>query len=69
MFAIVDVSRRASRGKILLLVDDHPTASEIAGELNRLTVAVTVQRINPQQFEQVKADAREGTSPRAEALA
>jgi hypothetical protein len=70
VFAIVDVSRRASRGKILLLIDDQTTAAEIALELNRRSVEVSVQFISPQQLDQVVADVRAGTAPpRARATA
>jgi hypothetical protein len=52
MFAIVDVSRRGSRGQILMLVDDQTTATEIASELNRKAVTVSLQAITARQLDQ-----------------
>jgi hypothetical protein len=52
MFAIVDVSGRDSRGQILMLVDDQQTATEIAAELNRRAVNVSLQAISPRQLDQ-----------------
>jgi hypothetical protein len=70
VFAIVDVSRRASRGQILMLLDDNTTASEIASELNRRAVEVSVQSISSGQLEQVQTDVRAGAAPpRARAIA
>jgi hypothetical protein len=70
MFAIVDVSRRASRGQILLLVDDKATAIDIAQELNRRSVEVIVQAISPEQLDQLHANVRAGSAPpRARAIA
>jgi hypothetical protein len=70
MFAIVDVSRRSSRGQILLLIDDKVTAIDIAQELNRRSVEVIVQAITLEQLDQVQADVRAGSAPpRARAIA
>jgi hypothetical protein len=63
MFAIVDVSRRASRGQILLLIDDKTTAVDLAQELNRRSVDVIVQAISAEQLDQVHADVRAGSAP------
>ena len=52
MFAIVDVSRRETRGQILMLVDDQTTATEIASELNRKAVNVSLQAITARQLDQ-----------------
>jgi hypothetical protein len=70
MFAIVDVSRRATRGQILLLIEDKTSAIEITRELNRRSVEVVVQAISPEQLDQVQADVRAGSAPpRARATA
>ena len=70
MYAIVDVSRRASRGQILLLIEDRASATEIAQELNRRSVSVTVQAISPEQLERVQTEVRAGSAPpRARAMA
>jgi hypothetical protein len=70
VFAIVDVSRRLSRGQILMLLDDHVTANEIASELNRRSVEVSVRTISAGQLEQVQSDVRSGSlAPRTRAIA
>jgi hypothetical protein len=70
MFAIVDVSRRISRGQILVLLDDQSTATEIASELNRRSIVVSVQAISGPLLDQVYADVRSGSfAPRARAIA
>ena len=69
VFAIVDVSRRTSRGQILMLLDDNASATEIASELNRRSVEVSVQLISTGQLEQVQTDVRAGSAPpRARAI-
>lgn len=55
MFAIVDLSRRPSRGQILMIVDDQTAANEIAGELNHGATEVSVHVVTAQQLEQVMA--------------
>ena len=55
MFAIVDVSRRSTRGQILMLVDEQQTATELALELNRQSVEVSVQAISAAQLDQFRA--------------
>lgn len=56
MFAIVDVSSRASRGQILMLIEDQVTAVEIATELNRRAVMVRVHSVSPEQLTHFRAD-------------
>jgi hypothetical protein len=45
-YAIVDVRKSSpSKGKILVVVDDEPTAQEMAIELNRRRCQVTVRPV------------------------
>jgi hypothetical protein len=60
VFAIVDLSRRPSRGQILMIVDDQSTAADIAVELTHGATEVSVQYITTLQVEQLLADAHAG---------
>ena len=57
MFAIVDLSRRSSRGQILMIVDDQNDADDIARELNHGATEVSVHVITDQQLKQLMAGA------------
>ena len=63
MFAIVDVSRRASHGQILMVVDDPSTAASIAQELNQRSIYVSVQPITAGQLDQLHAEGRAAAAP------
>ncbi len=54
MFAIVDVTQRATRGKILMLLEDQETAMALARDLARRTVAVVVRPLTAQEVDQVR---------------
>jgi hypothetical protein len=56
MFAIVDVSHRASRGKILMLLDDQDTAVELAMELSRRSCPVVVRELSAEDVDQVRTN-------------
>lgn len=62
MFAIVDLSRRPSRGQILMIVDEQSTAADIALELAHGATEVGVQFVTARQVEQLLADAHAGRS-------
>jgi hypothetical protein len=49
-YAIVDVTRGSdSAGKILVLLDNEPTATEMAADLRRRGCHVVVRRVAPRQ--------------------
>ena len=52
MYAVVDVSQRTTRGRILMVVDDQQSADEIALELGRRSIDVAVQPMTPKAQDQ-----------------
>jgi len=63
LFAIVDASRRDTWGQILMIVDDHDTATEIASDLRQRDVEVSIQTVSTRQPIQFPTDIRTGSVP------
>lgn len=57
MYAIVDASHRATRGMILVLVDDAETAAAMARELTRRSVTVVVRPLSAREVESARTAA------------